>query len=129
MKFGSLSLPLAVSAAATNPSRMDLLVLTALRTAKESRLRAIAANTPKTKSIICVRRLYQPETRSIALLNQSSKFFWACARSPLARSTAERMALCTCELGSEAIELRTASKDNCIGPQFDRFAAQFTGAK
>jgi len=47
------------------------------------------------KMMSCERRRYQPETRSMPLLNQVSILACACCRFPLARSTADSTARCT----------------------------------
>lgn len=76
-----------VSAAAATESRRALSVESALRIVIESTLRATAATNPIIRMNTCARRLYQPETRSIVALYQSSIFCRAFAASFPAAST------------------------------------------
>src|SRR5262249_6510361 len=62
----------------------------------ESTLAPAAIRRPRIRIINCVRRLYQPDTRSIELLNQFSMFSLALATSLPAASIRVSKALFTC---------------------------------
>src|SRR5262245_36323642 len=83
-------------AAETNESRIDLSVDRCLTITTESMLAPPAIKTPRTRMITGVRRLYQPDTRSIELLNQFSMFSLALATSLPAASIRVSKALFTC---------------------------------
>ena len=75
------------SAADTRDSRRARSVHSRLVIARESAFTAMVTIKPITKTMICERRLYQPDTRSIEELNQSSMFCRTCVMSFPAAST------------------------------------------
>ena len=73
-------------ALATSDSRNALSEANLLTIRTESAFTATATRNPSINTIMCVRRLYHPDTRSIELLYQSSIFARARATSPAAAS-------------------------------------------
>src|SRR5262249_26338869 len=83
-------------APAPNETPNDLSVDRCLTMTIESTLAPAAIRRPRIRIINCVRRLYQPDTRSIELLNQFSMFSLALATSLPAASIRVSKALFTC---------------------------------
>ena len=74
-----------------------------------------AAARPSRNSKACVRRLYQPEARSIVPLNQRSMLIRAVARSPAQWSSAASTARCRCGEASAIALWRSAATDSGPG--------------
>src|SRR5579859_4850570 len=84
---------------------------------------ATAMTKPRTKMMICVRRLYQPETRSMALLNQDSMPLRKVSRSLLALLKRVRSADLTCGFWILTMELRVSSAEGMAPLSGPRMAA------
>src|SRR5438874_7379951 len=107
-------------------SRKDLSDESLFAIVIESALTPMVTSTPIIKMMICERRLYQPETRSIELLYQSSMFCRAMVTSFPAASTRAIKACRTWAFGRFCSVLRSASRG--LGAGGDGGAGTIPGA-